>query len=838
MPNNPVQIVLNDQAFLRAPEPGRGGPEKDFFAGQHSGFQKHRDGLAKAIDTIEKTIANWPHGPVAYVRVVMRIEALAKSYRPNRALFTSDRFPCVGAGSPGELFFRVPLAHISTLRTRILKAEDVTQLRQPAQGDPYHFVTRERCEVGAIETIEITPPGGKRRFAAAAAVQAFSDPRAAGGYVIELFERPPTEVIGDDVLGLSRSFETFIETLRHLGGGVYAALLPSPGGLQALELRLTAATAPALIEDRRAVRAESLPLPEAAREERTERHEEALLKIAAHPLVRRIRFPVLLEVSANAGGANGNGIFPTPTRRPDGVYPKVGVVDTGIAAPLGPWVLDRFDHLPIGQTDPTHGTFVAGLVIGAQAANGPAIGRDPDGCDVVDIPLFPTGNFLDWYGRGFEDFLEELENAIIEARDQHNVRVFNLSINVPAEVEPDEYSIYAARLDDIQDRQGVVIVNSVGNLKLANARPPWPEKPRRAIDMLANRQARDAIFMPSESVRAISVGALNPPGGSQLANAPTTYTRRGPGLRVGVKPDVAHYGGVGDVNNTNATALASCGPTGDLVERQGTSYAAPLVAKTLATLDVLTQQQLAPRTLRAFAVHGAEMPAPLAARGMRDIGRQFAGFGQPCAASDMLETDDFGITLVFESRLTAGERRPAILRFPFLWPAALTEASGACRGKVRMTLVYDAPINQAFGAEFVRVNLDAHLRQRQEGTRQDGSPSWRSKIAQVYLPRPAGLTPPERALIDYGLKWWPTKRYEDDFGDDGIGESAEWRLEIESLVRAEASFPLEGVPFSVVLTISDPARRAPVFQQLRRELLNRNVQLNDIRLAARVRPRR
>ena len=155
-----------------------------------------------------------------------------------------------------------------------------------------------------------------------------------------------------------------------------------------------------------------------------------------------------------------------------------------------------------------------------------------------------------------------------------------------------------------------------------------------------------------------------------------------------------------------------------------------------------------------------------------------------------------------------------------------------------MTLVYDAPIDQAFGAEFVRVNLDAHLRQRQEGTRQDGSPSWRSKIAQVYLPRPAGLTPPERALIDYGLKWWPTKRYEDDFGDDGIGESAEWRLEIESLVRAEASFPLEGVPFSVVLTISDPARRAPVFQQLRRELLNRNVQLNDIRLAARVRPRR
>ncbi len=33
MPNNPVQIILNDDAFLRAPEPGRRGTEKDFFDG-------------------------------------------------------------------------------------------------------------------------------------------------------------------------------------------------------------------------------------------------------------------------------------------------------------------------------------------------------------------------------------------------------------------------------------------------------------------------------------------------------------------------------------------------------------------------------------------------------------------------------------------------------------------------------------------------------------------------------------------------------------------------------------------------------------------------------------
>jgi hypothetical protein len=32
MPSNPVQIILNDTDFLRAPDPGQGGGNKDFGA--------------------------------------------------------------------------------------------------------------------------------------------------------------------------------------------------------------------------------------------------------------------------------------------------------------------------------------------------------------------------------------------------------------------------------------------------------------------------------------------------------------------------------------------------------------------------------------------------------------------------------------------------------------------------------------------------------------------------------------------------------------------------------------------------------------------------------------
>ena len=153
-----------------------------------------------------------------------------------------------------------------------------------------------------------------------------------------------------------------------------------------------------------------------------------------------------------------------------------------------------------------------------------------------------------------------------------------------------------------------------------------------------------------------------------------------------------------------------------------------------------------------------------------------------------------------------------------------------------MTLVYDPPIDQAFGTEFVRVNLDAKLQQRQARDRKDGTPSWNDEISQAFLPKATGQTPPERALISQGLKWWPTKRYARDF-KDGVGVSTEWRLQVESIVRAESKFPAEGIPFSLILTLDDPQRSRPVFQEFRRQLVARRVDLHDIRTFAQVRAR-
>jgi hypothetical protein len=56
--------------------------------------------------------------------------------------------------------------------------------------------------------------------------------------------------------------------------------------------------------------------------------------------------------------------------------------------------------------------------------------------------------------------------------------------------------------------------------------------------------------------------------------------------------------------------------------------------------------------------------------------------------------------------------------------------------------------------------------------------------------------PFEHELIGHGLKWWPIKCYEGRF-PRGKGASSNWRLAVESIVRAEDVFPTIGVPHGI-----------------------------------------
>ena len=828
MPNNPVQIVLNDRDFLRAPEPRTPGPHKDFFEDADKAFREHRAELAASIDRAETAIEESGF-EFSYLKVRMRKAAIAKSYRPNRALFERNLFPCVGADDIGTLYFRAPLMHLHVLRDLLLRAEDTVAERISANtGMPYKAPTRLRSEVGAIQSIETATPADKRTFSVMAAVGAFRDPRTVSGYLIELFETP-----GNADYKLRDSLKA---VLMEFGPGARTSPLSRPGWFSALELRLTRGDhdAIAVLDDQSDLptRASDAGLGRAPVDPDPERHERALVALAGHPLVRRIHPPIQLvlanqeEPTSQNESQNPHEAVEIPDPETGGRYPVVGVIDSGVGPFLDSWIIGRFDYLPQSDYDAEHGTEVAGLLTAGQRMNAPDLIPEPDGYRIFDIHLFPKKPdlFLRRYPRGFWDFLEEMDHAIEEA-SSGGVRIFNLSINALSDVE--RYGPYAQRLDEISDRHGVLIVNSAGNLHPSRTRKAWPIRPGEALSYLATRVETDTRQQPSESVRSISVGALNPPNIMEVAGAPTRYTTRGPGLRVGVKPDVATYGGGAD----EPSGLFSVGLDGRGKSVRGTSFAAPLVARILANLDTVTQNALSLEALRAMLIHHTSMPDPLRGRrrAVREIARQFAGFGRPYESKWMLETDDHQITMVFQSRLTIRGSKPSILRFDFSWPQSLVDKVGRCSGRARMTLVYAPPLNPAFGDEFVRVNIDAKLSQRRAAiTRKDGNPSYINQIKPLF-----GWGSREKTLIDHGLKWWPVKQYESTLTTPR-GETSNWRLEIISQVRAEDSFPDDGVPFAVILTIEDPDGVRPIFTEMRQLLAASGANIMDIRSDIRV----
>ena len=291
MANNPVQIILNDADFLRAPDPGQGGGNKDFFEKADVQFDAHKKRLLQAIDEIIAAVQSSPYGPATYLKVQMRDEALAKSYRPVTWLFQKDQFPCVGAGAVGTLYFRAPLIYLAALRSRIDTAEySVKYNISKNTGERYAATTAARSEVGAIDSIEIAPVYEKRGFSTAAAMQMFEDPRTVSGYHVELFETPTQDVIADDPLGRFALLNSLQRMLLGFGSGARTFLATKVGRTPVLEFQLTRGDEPALVDNRLGLaRRDVAPIQRASAVDLSaDRHELALDKLAKHPLVRAI----------------------------------------------------------------------------------------------------------------------------------------------------------------------------------------------------------------------------------------------------------------------------------------------------------------------------------------------------------------------------------------------------------------------------------------------------------------------------------------------------------------------------------------------------------------------
>jgi hypothetical protein len=840
---------MDTKRFIEKEEPQPfGGGSKDFFAGNDKAFADHKAKLKKRVEGVAESLRR-SNQPAGFIKVQQREEALAKSHRPLCSLFTqSNRFSLVGAEGVGELLFQVTPQALDRLANIIETKAELTPriVLNQKTGKDEPRVSGYRSELGGIEDVRLHSATDRVKFSAEEAIAWMRQPNVIGGYIVELF-RPDRTVGGTELASLITSFRRGLERLR--GGLLVRPFLPSASTIQfgepslAISVQLTADQTRRLIDlpflaDGRSAEMSEASLPTEMRGARADltvsRHDELLAFMAEQGLVRSVELPPILETTPAVGGAFvGRATVPEPAPGVD--YPVVAIIDGGVAASemLDKWKIGDAGLVPEDQRDEAHGTFIAGLVSGARVFN-PQLGGglEPAGCKFFDLDLFPRRDLRGQYYPDIEDLFDSLDEKVKVAKRDHGVRVFNLSFSIGQRSSRLAYSLAADRLDRMARLNDVIFVVAAGNLPENADRPPWPEKADDAAVMLAGFGTQDQqITAPSEHVLGITVGAVNPPGVAGHQHLmPTTYTRRGPGVGGARKPDVAHYGGA-SATGKSQTGLISLTPGGDAMHNCGTSFAAPLTAATLATLDQRMERQSPRETLLALPIHRATRPDSLNKPPLRHVSREFVGFGIAPPADVMLNDEPYSVTLVFNERLLAKQR----LEFAFAWPRSLVNPDGSCRGRADVTLCYTPPIDPDHREEAIRVQLEAHLHQENIDAK-TGAPSWDSQLKHDSADVPQGMHKTESYLIKTGLKWSPIKRYRATM-PQGRGNTSNWRLSLESLVRAGVSFPTEGVQFTVIMTILDIDEKAPVREEMRLDLQNRGLVLADITIAHRLRPR-
>lgn len=155
--------------------------------------------------------------------------------------------------------------------------------------------------------------------------------------------------------------------------------------------------------------------------------------------------------------------------------------------------------------------------------------------------------------------------------------------------------------------------------------------------------------------------------------------------------------------------------------------------------------------------------------------------------------------------------------------------------RASLTLAYTPPIDPDHKDEAQRVQLEAHLHQEKISP-QTGEIEWESQLTADGSKIPQGMNKTERYLLMTGTKWSPIKRYYANM-TQGRGDSSNWKLSLDSLTRAGAAYPQNGVPFAIIMTISDQKRNTPIHDSVRNTLLNQGLSIADIMVAHRIRPR-
>ena len=750
----PIKVILPKQGRER--KVGGGGNRPKPF---RQVTPEYRASLRAQVDAIRDVVTPEITKRVGSLpmRVKVLTKAVAKSHRPE-TLFSDNTCPIIGGGGLGELFLKATPGGLDRLGEII-------------ESNESERVIKELSEVEVIEPV--TPSFRRRRKAPLDILK--GSPRRASGFLtrVKLFD------YGDSP-DQQRLFDDFMKSAKH-------------AKVQVRRSGYTPASLTFAVECQTADQVETLSKVVGVR------------SIGPMPVLRTVT-PRALNIA--------------PVTRPlprasdvDGDYPFVAVVDTGISdanPDLATWIVGHRSFVADAYRNPTHGTFVAGLICWGRQLNTELSGISDGPCGVLDIEMIPNADpsFGDTDSITESEFLEALDEALKQYANR--VKVWNLSLGTDEVCSLDEFSSFAQQLDDLQEQYQVSFVLSAGNY----VTPPLLDYPRTG-----NQLARGRITSPADSVLGITVGAISHidyKTKGPKENHPSAFSRHGAGPNHIIKPDLVHFGGACTTDGKEISGIRSVHGTA-CGEDLGTSFSTPLVSRALAETYHAITPTPSPVLARALLTHHARDPR----NGGRipDGEENYFGFGRPLPPPYCLECTSHSSTLVFEDTLRPGY----FLEWDdFPYPASLTR-NGRYYGEVWMTVAFAPSRGPKWGTEYCETHIDASF-----GVYHDQTSRKTGAITTKFR----GLVPPEHKNPDelyeeYQIaklrKWAPVRTYHGNLNPNGE-RGHRWRLKLRLLSRHGIDQDRESAnpqPFSLIMTIADPEGKAPVYDEMAQIIRNR-----------------
>lgn len=525
-------------------------------------------------------------------------------------------------------------------------------------------------------------------------------------------------------------------------------------------------------------------------------------------------------------------------------YPVVGVLDSGIEknSYLSPWLLpESEEYYEKGMQNKSHGSMVASILEYSDELNGTEY-TATDGVMMLEAVVAPDPKKGVFYP---DDLIDDVRNAI----EKHNdIKIWTMSVGTTEACSSATFSEYGMALDNIADENDVLIIKSVGN-----------------STAFMHGGSSERVAKMADTVRALVVGSIaNDKGQYDLAeiDMPSPFTRKGPGPAYIIKPDLVAYGenaGVRPDGKMSQTGVKAIAASGTLAEAAGTSFSTPWIARIAAELNYLLDGEFDPVLIKALMIHNAGYPA--GDRMTMDNKKNLMGFGMPRGTGDILYNSENEITLVLRDKLQRGTFID-ILDFPFA--KSLVGDDGLFHGQITLTMVSAPLLRASEGPEYCQSNINVafgtmeDIKERDTSKRTVRNPYgakdaknimqdslYRSKVFDILEGETFGR---ERTLLRLGQKYYPIKKYAVNLDEmteanrrNYLDGNRKWYMKIEGLFRDAVERETRDTgevleqEFCLLLTIHDPAGKAPVYNEITQQLQQRGFVYSNVRLKNEVR---